>query len=159
MSQRHSTRELFAGYPAWHIAEVCCVHIQTARHWHSGIRKPEPTALRLWELHRSGRILTDEWRGWGVRRGKLCTPEHKEISQEQLAAWPFVWALAAEYGKLNPGAGEMFSRIVARLEGPPKKKRGRQGPRATGRDLLPRVTPNPSTLPTMILPRTTRKHA
>jgi hypothetical protein len=66
---------------------VCCVHSQTARHWQNGIRKPGPTAMRLWQLHREGRVLTDEWKGWGVLNGKLCTPEHQEISQEQLRAW------------------------------------------------------------------------
>jgi hypothetical protein len=161
VSERHSTKELFYGYPDWAIAEWCCVHIQTARHWKSGIRKPGPSALKLFMLHRDERILTDEWGGFSVRKGKLVGPEGNEIDQAQLRVYPLVWQLAAEYGRLNPGANEMFARIIDRLAKPQPARardRGKQT-RTPGRELLPRVTPNPSTLPTMILPRSTRKRA
>jgi len=159
MPVRHLTKDLFYSYPDWLIAEVCRVHIQTARHWKSGIRKPGPTALQLWSLYVQGRILPDEWQGWGVRKAMLCDPEGHEISQAQLRAWPFVWQLAAEYGKLNAGASELLSRLCARLEPPKKKQRGKQGSRQACRDLLPRVTPDPSTLPSVIIPRSTRRRA
>ena len=112
MTGRHSTKDLFYSYPDWLIAQVCVVHIQTARHWKSGIRKPGPTALRLWSLYTDGRILTDEWRRWGVRKGALCTPEGQEITQGQLSAWPFVWDMAQAYARLNRRAAEQLAHLV-----------------------------------------------
>jgi hypothetical protein len=73
MSERHLTKDLFYSYPDCLIAQVCVVHIQTARHWNSGIRKPGATALRLWSLYTDGRILTDEWTRWGVRGASAGT--------------------------------------------------------------------------------------
>jgi hypothetical protein len=112
VSERHSTKDLFYGYPDWLIAGVCAVHIQTARHWKSGIRKPGPTALRLWELYTAGRILSDAWEGWGTRRDALCTPEGQEITQQQLRAWPFIWQLAQLHARTDPRAAEQLARVV-----------------------------------------------
>jgi hypothetical protein len=161
LTERHSTRDEFYGYPDWAIAEWCCVHIQTARHWKSGIRKPSPTALKLFRLYRDELVLERQWAGFSLRKGRLVSPDGNEITHEQLRVWPLVWQLAAEYAKKNQGAGDMFARIVARLDKPKpiKPRRGKQDQKPAGFDLLPRVTPNPSSLPTMILPRSTRKRA
>lgn len=112
MTGRHSTKDLFYSYPDWLIAQVCVVHIQTARHWKSGIRKPSATALRLWSLYTDGRILTDEWKRWGVRKGALCTPEGQEITQRQLAAWPWIWDMAQAYARANRRAADQLVHLV-----------------------------------------------
>ena len=112
MSERHSTRDLFYGYPDWLIAQVCAVHIQTARHWKSGIRKPGATAERLWKLYANGRILSDAWDGWGTRGDALCTPEGQEMTQPQLRAWPFIWQLAQLQARTDPRAAEQLANVV-----------------------------------------------
>ena len=112
MPERHSTKELFYGYPDWVIAEWCCVSLQTARHWKSGIRAPGPAATKLFMLHRDGRILTSEWEGWRLRNGKLCDPEGHETTQGQLRAYAFIYALAAEFGRQNDAARRELDTIV-----------------------------------------------
>jgi hypothetical protein len=114
LTKRFDTRLLFDGYPAWLIAEWCCVSQQTAYHWKSGVRIPGKTALRLFMLHKSGRVLTDEWDGWGVHRGKLCDPSGNELEQDQIRAYSFVYQLAQEYGKQNRRADEVLQRLAAR---------------------------------------------
>jgi len=124
MPLRHSTKELFYGYPDWAIADWCCVSLQTARHWKSGIRAPGPAATKLFMLHRDGRILTNEWDGWGLRKGMLCNPEGHELTQGQLRAYPFVYALAVEYGKTNSRARDTLYRLASRDQPAPKRKAG-----------------------------------
>lgn len=162
----HALRAEFYSYPDWWIAQVCAVHIQTARHWKAGVREPGKTALKLWRLHRDGKILGDEWAGFAVRGGNLVDPEGHETSQAQLRAWPFVWQLAAENARLNPGANEFFQQLLARLDTSSSSasgvhKRKRAAPTAAidagGGTRLPRIGPDPSTLPTVILPRSTRR--
>jgi hypothetical protein len=124
MPERHSTKELFYGFPDWAIADWCCVSLQTARHWKSGLRAPGPAALKLFKLHRDGRILTSEFDGWGVHRGKLCDPEGHELTQGQLRAYPFVYAIALEYGKTNSRARDALYRLASRDQPAPKRKAG-----------------------------------
>ncbi len=69
--------------------------------------------MKLFQLHALGRILTEEWEGWSVLKGKLCNPEGNELSQGQVRAYPFVYQLAQEYGKVNPRADEVLQRLSA----------------------------------------------
>ena len=129
MPERHSTKELFYGYPDWVIAEWCCVSLQTARHWKSGIRAPGPAATKLFMLHRDGRILTSEWEGWGIHQGKLCDPEGHETSQGQLRAYPFVWQLANEFARFEESAAQALSRLSLLADGDrPRRSALRQPP-------------------------------
>jgi len=124
MPERHSTKELFYGYPDWVIADWCCVTLQTARHWKSGIRAPGPAATKLFMLHRDGRILTSDWEGYGIHRGKLCDPEGHELTQVQLRAYPFVYALAVEYGRTNSRARDTLYRLASRDQPATNRKAG-----------------------------------
>jgi hypothetical protein len=124
MPVRHATKELFYGFPDWAIADWCCVSLQTARHWKAGIRAPGPAATKLFMLHRDGRILTSEWDGWGILKGKLCNPEGNELTQGQLRAYPFVYALAVEYGKTNSRARDTLYRLASYDQPGQKRKAG-----------------------------------
>jgi len=124
LPKRFNTRHLFYSYPAQLVAEWCCVSMQTAYHWKSGIRKPSAQALKLFQLHARGRILTAEWDGWGVVKGKLCDPEGNETTQGQLRAYAFVYQLAQEYGRTNPRADEVLQRLSA-VHSIPKCKKSR----------------------------------
>ncbi len=112
MPRRYDSKQLFYGHPDWVIAEVCRVHIQTARHWKSGIRKPGPSAMRLWELHAAERIVPDAWKGFGFRRDSLYDPEGHEITAQQLRAYPFVLQLANDFARQNPQAQSLIERLV-----------------------------------------------
>ena len=47
-------------------------------------RKPSRQALRLFTLHRDGRILADYWKGFAVRKGRLVDPVGHEFDAGQL---------------------------------------------------------------------------
>lgn len=148
MPERHSTKELFYGYPDWVIADWCCVTLQTARHWKSGIRAPGPAATKLFMLHRDGRILTSEWEGWGIHKGKLCDPEGHETTQGQLRAYPFIFQLAHEYGRHSPAAQEQLARLITWQLGKAapshEKPNGLPG---LGQDAAPRAATSPRAKP------------
>ncbi len=75
-------------------------------------------------LHRDGRILTSEFDGWGVRKGMLCNPEGHELTQGQLRAYPFVYALAVEYGRTNSRARDTLYRLASRDQPATNRKAG-----------------------------------
>jgi len=125
--KRFETKHLFYGHADWVIAEVCCVHIQTARHWKAGIRKPGPSSLRLWQLHVQDRILTDEWKGYGVRRGKLYDPEGHEFTQGQLRSYSIIWQLVMDLSRDKPEASSLVARLAGEVPG---RAAGRRKPEA-----------------------------
>jgi hypothetical protein len=103
---------IFYGYPAELIARWCGVSAHTARLYKSGARKPSRQALRLFSLHRDGRVLGAEWRDWLIKRDKLVSPEGCETTQGQLNAYWLVMQLARELARDNPKATEEFWRIL-----------------------------------------------
>jgi hypothetical protein len=72
---------LFYGYPPELIARWCGVSKQTAILYKTGVRKPSRQALRLFVLHRDGRVLGPEWGEWAVHKDKLVSPEGQETTQ------------------------------------------------------------------------------
>jgi len=146
---RYATKELFYGFHATQIAAVLCVTEQTAYHFKSGIRRPGRTALRLWELYQSGRILGDEWNGWQARDGVLFDPEGHRTTQPMLRAYAFVWQLARELARDNPIATDALDGYAflatARLERE-RKKRSTRASGATARPPLDRTDVDPLTL-------------
>ena len=99
--------------PVATIAEWCDISESTAKSLKGGWANPSASVVKLMKLHLEGRILTDEWRGWGVLRGKLCDPEGHETTQAQLRAYPIVYALANEYGKTNSRASDTLFRLAS----------------------------------------------
>lgn len=78
---------IFYGYPPELIARWCGVSEHTAYLYKIGARKPSRQALRLFTLHRDGRVLGPEWRDWAIHKDRLVSPEGQETTQNQLAAY------------------------------------------------------------------------
>lgn len=104
---------LFYGYPPELIARWCGVSEHTALLYKTGARKPSRQALRLFVLHRDGRVLGPEWREWFVHKNKLVSPEGQETTQSQLNAYWLVMQLARELTEKDPEARQEFYPILA----------------------------------------------
>jgi len=87
VSDRFKTKDEFYGYPAHLVAEWCCVSVQTARNWKSGIRRPSPHALKLFLLHRDGQIIPASWRRWKFVKEVLYDPESGPLTERSLRAY------------------------------------------------------------------------
>jgi hypothetical protein len=103
---------IFYGYPDELIARWCGVSVQTARLYKSGARKPSRQSLRLFSLHRDGRVLGPEWREWAIRKNKLVSPEGQETTHEQLNAYWLVMQLARELASKDPDTRKEFERLL-----------------------------------------------
>ena len=104
---------LFYGYPPELIARWCGVSAHTALLYKTGARRPSRQALRLFVLHRDGRVLGPEWREWSVHKDKLVSPEGQETTHGQLNAYWLVMQLARELTAKDPEARQEFYRILA----------------------------------------------
>ena len=89
----------FFGYPDELIQEWCGVSRQTAYMCKIGARKPSKAALRLFVLHRDGRVVGPEWTGWTIRRDQLVDPEGNRTTQAQLRAYWMIVQLARELAR------------------------------------------------------------
>ena len=103
---------LFYGYPPELIARWCGVSEHTAYLYKIGARKLSRQALRLFTLHRDGRVLGPEWRDWAIRKDRLVSPEAQETTQNQLAAYWLIMQLARELAYKDPEAREEFNRLL-----------------------------------------------
>jgi hypothetical protein len=93
------TPALFYGYPVELIQLWCGVSRQTAYLYKIGARKPSKAALRLFVLHRDGRVLGPGWDGWTIRQDRLLDPDDNETTQNQLRAYWIVVQLARELAR------------------------------------------------------------
>ncbi len=104
---------MFYSYPVALIASWCDVTVQTAASWKCGVAKPSRQALRLFELHRDGRILGGaEWDRWRVHGATLVDPEGNSTSQGQLRAYAIAIRLFLEMAR----AGSKWSKVTPELE-------------------------------------------
>jgi hypothetical protein len=103
---------IFYGYPPELIARWCGVSEHTAYLYKIGARKPSRQALRLFTLHRDGRVLGPEWRDWAINKDRLVSPEGQETTQNQLAAYWLIMQLARELASKDPEAREEFNRLL-----------------------------------------------
>jgi len=94
-TQRRSLNP-FYGYPAELIAEWCCVSVQSAEHYKAGRRKPSNRVLKLFRLHRDGKVLGDAWEDYRVIDERLFGLDGKSIRPTDIALWELVWQIAAE---------------------------------------------------------------
>ena len=91
---------VFSGFPAEIIAEWCGVSVETAQRWKSGRAQPSRPALRLFELHRSRKVLASPgWDGWAVNGDALVGPDGKQFTHGQLAAYELLYQLCYELGR------------------------------------------------------------
>lgn len=103
---------IFYGYPPELIARWCGVSAHTAYLYKIGARKPSRQALRLFTLHRDGRVLGPEWRNWAIHKDRIVSPEGQETTQTQLAAYWLIMQLARELASRDPEARDRFTRLL-----------------------------------------------
>jgi hypothetical protein len=103
---------IFYGYPPELITRWCGISQHTAYLYKIRARKPSRQALRLFTLHRDGRVLGPEWRDWAVRKDRMVSPEGQETTQNQLAAYWLIMQLARELASKDPEAREEFNRLL-----------------------------------------------
>ena len=90
---------LFSGFPDELVAAWCGVSLKTAQLYRIGARKPSRQALRLFTLHRDGRVLGDGWEGWQVRKEILIDPEGNRTTRAQLRGWYLILQFAADLAR------------------------------------------------------------
>jgi hypothetical protein len=93
---------IFHGYPAELVAEWCGVTVDTAKLYKSGRRKASRAVLRLFTLHRDGRVLGAAWDGWTASRDTITDPDGNATSVRQLAAYFYVMQFAAALAARDP---------------------------------------------------------
>ena len=104
---------IFYGFPEQLIAQWCGVSLHTARLYKAGTRKPSRQALRLFTLHRDGRVLDQQhWRGFSVRNGKLVDPVGREFDAGQLNAHWLIVQLAQDLARRDQRDLEEYRRIL-----------------------------------------------
>jgi hypothetical protein len=103
---------VFYSYPVHLVAEWCAVSLSTAASWKCGVAKPSRQALRLFELHRDGRVLgAPEWLEWRVEGALLVDPEGNATSQGQLRAYAIAIRLFLEMAR----SGSKWSEVTPEL--------------------------------------------
>jgi hypothetical protein len=85
--RRRVVSSIFYGFSALQLSMWCLVDEATAMRWKRGEEDPSPQALQLFKLHRDGRVLGPEWRGWRVVAAQLIDPENQSTTQGQLRAY------------------------------------------------------------------------
>jgi hypothetical protein len=93
---------IFHGYPPETIAQWCGVTVPTARLYKSGARKASRAVMRLFTLHRDGRVLGAEWVGWKSCKGVITDPDGNSTSMRQLRMYFFVMQYAAALAGRDP---------------------------------------------------------
>lgn len=86
------------GIPAETIADLCKVHVTTARRWKRYGDAPH-AALVVVELHTTGNLgaINSDWSNWRLVDGKLIAPDQIEYTQAEIMAGPFWKRLAQAY--------------------------------------------------------------
>ncbi len=93
---------IFHGYPPELIAQWCGVTVDTAKLYKAGSRKASRAVLRLFVLHRDGRVLGEGWRGWCARADTIADPDGNVTSARQLVAYFYVMQFAAALAARDP---------------------------------------------------------
>lgn len=80
------------------IAEVCGVHITTARRWKRG-EMPPLSALKIIRLHTTGELgeIDLKWAGWRLRHGQLVAPHGEQFETGDVMSIRFLRQLIASY--------------------------------------------------------------
>lgn len=111
-ARQHQTPAIFYGYPVELIQEWCAVSKQTAYLYKIGSRKPSRQSLRLFTMHRDGRILGRDWEGWTVQKGVIVDPAGTATSMRQLRAYGLMMQFAHELARRDPEDRDRFYEIL-----------------------------------------------
>ena len=73
------------------IAEICRVHITTARRWKRG-EMPPFSAMKIINLHKNGELgeVDLRWHNWRLRNGLLISDDGSSFTPGQVRAIPFM---------------------------------------------------------------------
>lgn len=93
---------IFYGYTPELIARWCRVSVKTARLWKSGKSRPSRQALLLFVLHRDGKVLGPEWRGFRIEGPYLHDPGGKQARSSQIENWNVLLQWAATLAARDP---------------------------------------------------------
>lgn len=92
-----------------HLTERCL------QNWEAG-RHPVPFAvMRLMRIHCHMELPGQDWQGWCISRGKLCTPEGHELSPHD-AKWWSLLVRRAELGAKALGEQAHLKRLLGEAE-------------------------------------------
>jgi hypothetical protein len=105
---------IFYGYPAELIAQWCGVTLDTAKLYKSGRRKASRAVLRLFTLHRDGRVLGEAWRGWVASTDTISDPDGNVTSMRQLRAYFCVMQFAAALAAQDPRTVREWHELLKR---------------------------------------------
>jgi hypothetical protein len=105
---------VFFGYPAHQIAEWCGVTVATAELYKSGRRKASRAVLRLFTLHRDGRVLGAAWKGWKATHNTIIDPHGNVTSATQLMAYFYVMQFAAALAARDPATQRDWYELLKR---------------------------------------------
>ncbi len=99
----------FYGYPAEIISAWCGVSVRTAQAYKNGSKRPSPSVLKLFRLHKENRVLTDfgSWDGWTLNEKGIFDPDGNCTSPAQLQSYWLIMQYAAEVARLNIGSPSM----------------------------------------------------
>lgn len=112
MSTPNTRPIAFYGYPAELIAEWCGVSIKTARLYKAGQRKPSLQALRLFTLHRDGKVLGRAWRDFTVQGDYLVDSAGRRSRASQLMAWNLLLQWMAGIASRDPQVQRQYYEIL-----------------------------------------------
>jgi hypothetical protein len=105
---------IFYGYPPELIARWCGVTLDTAKLYKSGARKASRAVLRLFVLHRDGRVLGDGWEGWIAGVGTIADRDGNVTSARQLTNYFNVMQFAAALAAQDPRTVREWQEILKR---------------------------------------------
>lgn len=91
----------FYGYSPKLIASWCGVSVQTARAYKNGSKRPSRSVMRLFRLHQSSRVLTDDWEGWAATPEGLVDPDGNLTRRDQIAAYWIIMQYAYEAARID----------------------------------------------------------
>lgn len=111
-ARKFPTPAIFYGYPVELIRDWCAVSRQTAYLYKIGARKPSRQALRLFTMHRDGRILGGDWDGWRVEKGCIFDPSGTATSVRQLRAYGLMMQFVHELARRSPADRDKFYEIL-----------------------------------------------
>jgi len=105
---------VFYSYPADLIARWCGVSVATAAQWKRGARKPSRQALRLFSLHRDGRVLGEKWRRWKVVDDSIVDPAGNVTSLALLEGYAMIFQWVADIAARDPETQRQYYELLKR---------------------------------------------